>query len=170
MKPDEILQLCDEAERLLDIHAADVKIAGYARTLAQCEFARLGYPLLALAVKYLREISSTNISYSYICAACSEIVPLPDLSEAADLLDSGTTLHCPSCGGETVVDLDAPETRAARYAASEDAARWRGLLETAVNNAEDFRDLFIASERKVVELEAKLRLARGKATSRGGRL
>lgn len=41
----------------------------------------------------------------YHCAACGEIVSLP---ESADPLDSGTGLICSVCGGLTVVDLDAP--------------------------------------------------------------
>ncbi len=57
MNRDEIAGLCDEAARLLATHEGDAKITGYARTLAQCEFARLGYPLLALAVEYLRGLS-----------------------------------------------------------------------------------------------------------------
>ena len=56
INPNDPLNICTEADALLKAHAGDAEITGYARTLAQCEFARLGYPLLALAVKEIREL------------------------------------------------------------------------------------------------------------------
>ena len=47
---------------------------------------------------------------SYICAACGRPAEAP-----LDLLDSGTTLWCDSCGGATIVDLETPRRRAERW-------------------------------------------------------
>ena len=49
----------------------------------------------------------------YICAACGEIVEVP--LAAVEPLDSGTTMTCPRCGGDTIVDLSTPEERRRKY-------------------------------------------------------
>ena len=60
----------------------------------------------------------------YACAACGGIVPLPP---DVEVLDSGTGLTCPTCGGTTVVDLDTPGKRTARYRAAERGYRYDEL-------------------------------------------
>jgi len=51
---------------------------------------------------------------AYICASCGAPVALPG---DVDTLDNGTALVCSECDRETVVDLDTPGQRAARYEA-----------------------------------------------------
>lgn len=50
----------------------------------------------------------------YLCAGCGA----PATAPIGAVLDSGTVLHGCPCGAETVVDLDTPEKRAARYVAA----------------------------------------------------
>ena len=47
---------------------------------------------------------------TYLCQQCGT----PN-AVAIDFLDSGTTLTCPACGGETIVDLFRPDLRAEMY-------------------------------------------------------
>lgn len=56
MNLDKITELCNEADLLLTAHEDDATIQGYGRTLAQCKFARLGYPLLALLRESVLEL------------------------------------------------------------------------------------------------------------------
>jgi len=49
----------------------------------------------------------------YSCAHCGEWVSLEEIG--VDFLDSGTTLKCPHCDRETIVDLFRPEERAKLY-------------------------------------------------------
>ena len=44
----------------------------------------------------------------YICAHCGTFAAVP---EDVEMLDSGTTLICDSCGEPTVVDLGTPAYR-----------------------------------------------------------
>jgi DNA-directed RNA polymerase subunit RPC12/RpoP len=47
---------------------------------------------------------------TYNCSNCGEMV-----EQEVEWLDSGTQLFCPKCNGPTVVDLDAPAVRVARF-------------------------------------------------------
>lgn len=58
-------------------------------------------------------------SICYICAHCGTItLSMEDISTP---LDAGMTLTCAECNQHTVIDLDTPEARAARYQAAEAA-------------------------------------------------
>jgi len=76
---------------------------------------------------------------SYLCAACGR-----PAHAAIDSIDSGTTLTC-ECGGKTVVDLDTPERRTARYAPAVAAAEERDRLRADLANMEAERDAALAA-------------------------
>ena len=78
-------------------------------------------------------------SLAYLCAECGR-----PAYAAIDSIDSGTTLTC-ECGGKTVVDLDTPERRTARYAPAVAAAEERDRLRADLANMEAERDAALAA-------------------------
>ena len=78
--------------------------------------------------------------FAYFCAACGV-----QAYAAIDSIDSGTTLTCEACGGKTVVDLDTPERRTARYAPAVAVVEERDRLRADLANMEAERDAALAA-------------------------
>ena len=95
---------------------------------------REGWPAALAEVRRLRARP-----LAYLCAACGA-----PAYAAIDSIDSGTTLTC-ECGGKTVVDLDTPERRTARYAPAVAAAEERDRLRADLANMEAERDAALAA-------------------------
>ena len=153
---DTLLQFCATAEALLAAHANDGQIVGYARTLAQCKFARHAYGALEEACEQMWELAAEVERLRAEMESRKERVSPPPMA----------------CGHPRACVVSADDGRdATGYCAwCEDLARWQGLLGVAADNAEGFREMLVECERETVGMKAEISLMKGKANSRGGKL
>lgn len=127
VKADELL---DEIESLLELYGPDMALheKGYKLRLRRYS----NYPKRRCnGMSYLlREHQGTGGDgaaqapcphevIQYLCPCCGIMVPDARGLRAADGIDPGTTLTCPECQADTVVDLFSPEERRAMYVASQ---------------------------------------------------
>lgn len=85
----------------------------------------------------------------FLCSGCGDSVPDVQGLTAADGIDSGTTLKCPECDQDTIVDLFQPEERSELYR----ARKWITLLPTyaltILAEPESYRDPTIIKRARV---------------------
>jgi hypothetical protein len=82
---------------------------------------------------YMRESRARHVAggFAYVCAGCG------GFAEAGDfMIDSGLTLTCPECGGQTIADLFTPDGRAQLYRDAEVGKTERLNLEAGTEHAD----------------------------------
>ena len=149
MNTNNTLNLCTEADALLEAHADADEITGRARENEQREFARHSYPTLVLAVERLRELVSEVTTLREGIGA-SETALLRMWSETQ--IENERLRETMPCGHPRACIISEDTQHYCGWC--EDVAR----MEIAVDNADEFRRMLVECGREVTELKADAKL------------